>query len=328
VGRSPTTGSAVRRASIRRALLWAGAPAVALSVVGGIGVADPVAPAGADTAANCSSGVIVAADFATWGGNINSVCDPTLPPNSAEALVATGFDPVGVASYGGLAFICQIAGYPQGEDCNTTPPGNAYWSFWYANAGENSWTYSQLGAESLHPAPGSVEAWVFGGASGGGQPSIPAPDTVRADTTDTSSPTTTTTVTVPASVPTTTPTPTSPAGVASSTGGGSAGSGQHSTAGAAPVVPAGSTTGPTGATGTHSPSRSTHPGTTPAPTTTTAPEARGPKSSSSPRIVDAAPVSAHEQGADSPLPFLFGASIVAVLAAGAALVAWRRRRTD
>jgi len=103
-------------------------------------MSEPAAPAGADTVANCSNGVIVAADFATWGGNINSVCDPTLPPNAAEALVATGFDPVGVASYGGLAFICQIAGYPQGEDCNTTPPGNAYWAFWYANAGENSWT--------------------------------------------------------------------------------------------------------------------------------------------------------------------------------------------
>ncbi len=206
-------------------------------------MSEPVAPAGADTVANCSSGVIVAADFATWGGNINSVCDPTLPPNAADALVTTGFDPVGVASYGGLAFICQIAGYPQGEDCNTTPPGNAYWSFWYADAGENSWTYSQLGAESLHPVAGSVEAWVFGGGSGGGQPAIPSPETVRADTTDISSPTTTTTTGAAPSIPATTTAPTSPIGVASSAGSGPTGGGQPSTTDAVSGEPPRSPTG-------------------------------------------------------------------------------------
>ena len=305
--------------------------AVALSVLGGFGVSEPAAAAGADAVANCSNGVIVAADFATWGGNINSVCDPTVPSNAADALVATGFDPVGVASYGGLAFICQIAGYPQGEDCSTTPPGNAYWSFWYANAGENSWTYSQYGAENLHPVAGSVEAWVFGGGSGGGQPAVPTPDTVRADTADISSPATTTTMATPPSTPATTSAPTSLAGVASSTGGSSAGgtgSGQPSVAGAVPGVPPGSPTGTRGTTGPQGTNGSTDPTTTTAPSTTSDPQVRRPRPSSDPKIVDAAPVAAHDQGSASPLPFILGAGVVALLAASGGLIARRRRRTD
>ena len=53
-----------------------------------------------------------------------------------------------------LAFICQIAGFPQDDPCTTTPPANAYWSFWYAQAGQNTWTYSQSGAMNLAPGGG------------------------------------------------------------------------------------------------------------------------------------------------------------------------------
>ena len=49
-----------------------------------------------------------------------------------------------------------------------TPPTSAYWAFWYANPGQRSWTYSQTGAMSERPGPGSVELWVFGGTSSDG----------------------------------------------------------------------------------------------------------------------------------------------------------------
>ena len=67
---------------------------------GGLGPALPAPPAGAVPAVNCSTGVIVAADFSPWGGDINSVCDATLPATAADALVDAGFDPTGVAGYG------------------------------------------------------------------------------------------------------------------------------------------------------------------------------------------------------------------------------------
>ena len=85
----------------------------------------------------------------------------TLPATAADALVAAKFDPTGVSGYG-LGFICQIAGDPPDDSCSTTPPANAYWSFWYADAGHNTWTYSLAGAMNLEPQAGSVEAWVFG----------------------------------------------------------------------------------------------------------------------------------------------------------------------
>ena len=155
-----------RPGRIRDLLLAAVAAGVAgLGWWGVLGPVLPAAPAGADPAVNCSTGVIVAADFSPWGGNINSVCDASLPATAAEALVDAKFDPNGVAGYG-LAFICQIAGDPPDDTCATTPPADAYWAFWYADAGHDTWTYSQSGAMSLEPAAGSVEAWVFGGTPG------------------------------------------------------------------------------------------------------------------------------------------------------------------
>ena len=101
----------------------------ALGWTGGLGPALPTLAAGAAPAVHCSTGVVVVADFAPWGGDINSVCDATLPANASEALVAARFHPTGVAAYGGLNFICQIAGDPPHVTCASTPPANAYWSF-------------------------------------------------------------------------------------------------------------------------------------------------------------------------------------------------------
>jgi hypothetical protein len=303
---------------------------------GGLGPALSAPPAGAVPAVNCSTGVIVAADFSPWGGDINSVCDATVPATAADALVATGFDPTGVAGYG-LDFICQIAGDPPDDTCATTPPADAYWSFWYADAGRDTWTYSQSGAMDLEPTTGSVEAWVFGGDSGASPPSaFPSPNSIRAATVRTS---TTTTSTQPASSPTPASTVTTLAGAAPvpphatasspPTGDGAGTSGHPSNAvavtGPSPVKTEG------GAAPTTEPTR---------PTTKTAPRsARGPHTGTraghdagreppAPKIVDAAPALATQSSSGSPLPFLIGAGAVVALAATGGLIAWRRRRTD
>ncbi len=324
-----------RPGRIRDLLLAAVAAGVAgLGWWGVLGPVLPAAPAGADPAVNCSTGVIVAADFSPWGGNINSVCDASLPATAAEALVDAKFDPNGVAGYG-LAFICQIAGDPPDDTCATTPPADAYWAFWYADAGHDTWTYSQSGAMSLEPAAGSVEAWVFGGDSGAGPPSaFPSPNAVRGATVRTSGRTTST---QPASPPASSSTATTlaaasaappPAAPSPLVGGSAGGSRQPSTAvpvtGPQPVKTEG------GTVPTAPPKRPTSPAPIRAagrPPTGTRHGAGAGRKPSVPRIVDAAPALATRSSEGSPLPFLIGAVAVVALAATGGLIAWRRRRT-
>jgi hypothetical protein len=175
-----------------------------------------IAPsAEAATVANCANGVIVAVDLA---GLVRVVCDTPLPKSAADALVDGKFDPTGVTAYPGLSFICTIDGYPRNADCATTPTG-AYWSFWYAEAGQNQWTYSPRGAEALEPTPGSVEGWFFGTDTGATPPTGPnglsSPNTIRSEfrptsATSTMPPTTTTTISPTTTVPITRLTPVTP----------------------------------------------------------------------------------------------------------------------
>ncbi len=302
----------------------------ALSGGGGMVPALTVASAGADPAGPCSSGVIVAADFAPWGGDINSVCDVSVPANASVALVVAKFHPTGVAEYGGLAFICQIAGDPPHDSCATTPPASAYWSFWYAKPGSDTWSYSQLGPENLHPQSGSAEAWVFGGNSGSSPPrSFPSPDALRTanartGTTTTTRPASTPTSTTPPGAATTTPsTALSPAG-ADGNGGTSAGG--TSAGGVAATTPATTADRPTATSGRTRPDPATATG-----AGTVGPRAAGrtptTPTAGIPKIVDAAPALTDPPPPSSPLPFVIGAAVVLALGATGGLIAWRRRRT-
>jgi hypothetical protein len=133
------------------------------------------AQAGPEPAGDCttSSGVIVAVDFGPWGGPVLRSCGST-PTTAYAALNQGGWHTAGT-QHDGPGFICRIgyAGYaggteyptPSQQACVLTPPATAYWSFWYANPGAGGWTYSQTGAMSTRPVPGSVELWVFGGSA-------------------------------------------------------------------------------------------------------------------------------------------------------------------
>ena len=301
--------------------------AAAVGVSAGFGAVIPSTPAAADPPVDCSSGVIVAVDFSPWSDTLNTVCDPALPTNGVAALQNAGFALTGVSGYG-LQFICQIDDDPPDDACTSTPPANAYWSFWYAEAGQSSWTYSQQGAEGLEPQPGSIEAWVFGGETGGGQPPIPAPDTL-----DPSTPTTPTTEATQATAPTG-PAP-APVGVSAGSGPDSAegsSTGSQPTTGSGSGTSTGSGTGGTRSSATTS--TTSDPGRTGASTTnaggrTPSTNPAGDTSSRSStglKVVDAAPASVTQRSAGSAEPFLIGAGIAAVAVASGGLIAWRRRR--
>jgi len=188
-GRSRWSAVLVRRA----AAAAAGAVAVLAAVTGA-----SAGPAGATARplADCTatSGVIVAVDFAHWGGPIMRSCGTT-PTTGYALLNQGGWDTAGT-EHDGPGFICRIgySGYQHGtqyptpaqQACVQTPPASAYWALWQAGPGQDSWAYSQEGAQSYHPRPGSVSLWVFGGTNlagtvGSAVPAI-SPDSLRTAT--------------------------------------------------------------------------------------------------------------------------------------------------
>ncbi|MFJ6135450.1 hypothetical protein [Kitasatospora sp. NPDC092286] len=181
---------------IRRTGRLLGAVATTLALAfGGLGVAAAPAVAAPLPIEQCTttSGVVLAVDFGKWGGPLLRSCGTT--PTTGYTLLNQGGWKTTGTGHDGPAFICRIgySGYqggkqfptPDQEKCVLTPPATAYWSYWHADPGENTWSYSQLGAMSYRPKPGSVDLWIFGGTNIEGTEGRPAfsPDTVRAHNT-------------------------------------------------------------------------------------------------------------------------------------------------
>jgi hypothetical protein len=139
-----------------------------------------------------TAGVIVAVDFSHWGGPLLRSCGTT--PTTGYSLINQGGWHTAGTEHDGPGFICRIGygGYrggveyptPAQESCVLTPPATAYWTYWQAGPGQDTWTYSQAGAMTYHPKPGSVSLWVFGGTNlsgtaGSAMPPV-TPNTLRA----------------------------------------------------------------------------------------------------------------------------------------------------
>ncbi|MFC8823818.1 hypothetical protein ACFT9I_00455 [Streptomyces sp. NPDC057137] len=284
-------------------------------------------------ACTTSAGAVLAVDFSHWGGPILRSCGTT-PTTGYELLNQGGWHTTGTG-HDGPAFICRI-GYsghqggkqyptPQQDDCVLTPPASAYWSYWHADPGESDWEYSQLGAMSYRPKPGSVDLWIFGGTNIEGTKGRPTvtPDQLRAKNTR-------------------------PAGGGSDNGngngggsgggsGGSGGSGGGSGGGAAPGrgsedrPPArrDSTAKPSPKASAKSPSPSASTG--PSPSTSASGSASPSASTGSvaagddTRVVDAGPAADAEHDSGSLVPVASAAGLV-LLVGGAGVVAARRRR--
>ena len=127
-------------------------------------------PASAVPVSSCttSSGVLVVVDFRHFGGSLTRGCAAS-PSTGFEALHDAGYTTDGTVR-DGEGFVCRIDDHPNAKQdaCYYTPPATAYWSYWHANAGQSSWSYSSLGAQSYHPKAGSIDAWVFGSTDVGG----------------------------------------------------------------------------------------------------------------------------------------------------------------
>ncbi|MEV3891895.1 hypothetical protein [Streptomyces anulatus] len=287
-------------------------------------LAGTTAPAGAapQPMGQCttSSGVVLAVDFSRWGGPVYRSCGTT-PTTGYELLNQGGWRTAGTG-HDGPAFICRI-GYsghqggkqyptPQQDDCVLTPPASAYWSYWHADPGQKTWTYSQLGAMLYKPKPGSVDLWIFGGTNIEGTQGRPTvtPDQLRAKNTrptggDKPVPQDTrTAVPLPPGVDTG-PAPENPPPA-------------DRTPPPTPTPSPSATTGPTA-------SKSVSPTPSAAPSATTASPT---VAAAGPQVVDAAPAAdaAHDTG--SWLPAVITGALGLLIGAAAVFAAKRRRRAE
>ncbi|MFE3405626.1 hypothetical protein [Streptomyces anulatus] len=267
-----------------------------------------------------SSGAVLAVDFSHWGGPIYRSCGTT-PTTGYELLNQGGWRTTGTG-HDGPAFICRI-GYsghqggkqyptPQQDDCVLTPPASAYWSYWHADPGQNTWTYSQLGAMLYKPRPGSVDLWIFGGTNIEGTEGRPTvtPDQLRAKNTK---PTgggkpvprdTRTAAPLPPGVDTG-PAPENPPPADRAT----------------PPAPSASRS----VTASPTPSKSVSPTPTPSATPSTgSPAVAAP----SPEVVDAAPAADAAHDAGSWLPAVITGVLGLLIGSAAVFAAKRRRRTE
>ncbi|MFJ5924683.1 hypothetical protein ACIQF6_18990 [Kitasatospora sp. NPDC092948] len=336
--------------------LGAAAGTVLAVALGGLAPAPARAAALPIEQCTTSQNVVLAVDFSRWGGPLLRSCG-TVPTTGYQLLNQGGWKTTGT-QHDGPAFICRIgySGYqggkqyppPEQEKCVLTPPATAYWSYWHADPGQNTWSYSQLGAMSYKPVPGSVDLWIFGETDIGGTRGGPsfAPDTVRALNS-----------TPGGSGSGTGPGPGSGSG---GTGGGSGGGAGGGTGGSTSGGTGGSTSGGTGGSGggsggapstpkapnapastdsssappadrpTESPAPSDSPPPSPSASDSAdpagAPSAGG---STPPTAVEAAPVAdAPHHSSGSIAPVVTGVALVAALGTATAVVAVRRRRAS
>lgn len=292
----------------------------ALAAVGLTGAA-LLAPAGQASAGpqpigrcTTSSGVVLAVDFSHWGGPVHRSCGTT-PTTGYELLNQGGWRTTGTG-HDGPAFICRIGysghqggrQYPtsQQEDCVLTPPASAYWSYWHADPGENSWEYSRLGAMSYRPRPGSVDLWIFGGTNIEGTKGRPTvtPDQLRAHNTRP-------TGGDPAAKPEPDPVRTTQR---------SAGDGQ------APSPPTPKPSESASAPASASPSPSASATASPSASGSATPSAAVAAPGESVKVVDAAPAADAEHDSGSIVPVAVTAALVVVIGGSAAFAVKRRRR--
>lgn len=123
-----------------------------------------------------AAGATLVVDFGHWGGPLLRACGST--PTTVYSLLNQGGWHTSGTEHDGPGFICRIgyAGYDHGtqyptpahEPCVNTPPASAYWAYWQAGPGQSTWHYSQAGAATYHPPPGSISLWIFGGTTIGG----------------------------------------------------------------------------------------------------------------------------------------------------------------
>ncbi len=133
-----------------------------------------VVPASAQAAA-CSgtTGVTVVVQFPDNHTEIG--CDPGNPSTGFGALTGAGFQ---LTYVNNSAFLCRVDGQPSSDQCQRTPPADAYWGYFHAQRG-GSWSYSNEGGGSYDPSPGTVEGWRFQTTTAPQPPSTKPPASIK-----------------------------------------------------------------------------------------------------------------------------------------------------
>lgn len=340
-------------------LVLVGGPAAALESPAAVSQPNGAVVTGARAASSgwtpgyctSASGATVVADFTDLGSGIVVRCVPGKLQTGVAALQQAGLAPQGTAQYG-LAFICRIAGRPgvdepldvdghpgYTEQCAQTPPESAHWEYWTAPNG-GPWTFSTTGATTHQPIQGGFEGWSFSLNGSHHSPGInptrpspsPSPKPTPSPPAPTPTPSPAPTSHLPAPKPSQSagsraqPVPTSAASQASpsATPPASSGGGAHRPT---TTRSAGSGAGPGSAHnhragGAHKPDRKQrHREPRRSEQTATAVPA-SPSMSVSGEI----PKHSAAQTAGSPTATLAGLGVLALLAAGAGVTAWRRTR--
>jgi hypothetical protein len=251
--------------------------------------------------------VAVVVNFAHFGGSAERGCaNYSASLTGTSLLHSAGFTTTGTADYPDT-FICKINGEPD-TSCANTPPASASWSYWHAAPGATSWTHSNVGAASAHPAAGSADAWNFGDTNTAPpfSPQSVLPALAVA------APTTTHPATAPTRPATSAPVHT------------------------APITPDATSRSPTAPPLTSSPPTPTRGSPTDTtgsakarPTTTRIPSSSA-SATGSVTIENVRPSAATgpKKDGSSPWPAIGGGLAVVVIAAGGGTVAWRRRRSE
>ncbi|WP_146147971.1 hypothetical protein [Glycomyces artemisiae] len=151
---------------------WLRVRAVALAAL--FAAAAPVAPAAPAAAQDACAGVTVVVDFGELD-DLRTGCAAD-PADGLDALAQAGFAVTEVAAIRGM--VCSIDALPA-TDCGASPPADAYWSYWHANAGDEEWTYSMVGGADATPDAGDVEGWAFG--DGSAPPALAPGDAVASE---------------------------------------------------------------------------------------------------------------------------------------------------
>lgn len=116
-------------------------------------------------AAPSCDGVWIVVDAGDLGGSASQHCATfspgAYPVTGGQVLEAAGHS---LTFVGSTAFVCRIDGAPASDTCARTPPADAYWSYWLADAG-GSWAQSGQGALGSRRRSGQADGWVFGDGS-------------------------------------------------------------------------------------------------------------------------------------------------------------------
>jgi hypothetical protein len=145
-------------------------------------IATPTARADENRECDNNQDVTVVVDFGDLGGGVNVRCAPQGSDGIDSGFDALEHAQVSYEQSGG--FVCRIAGRPESGECTDRPSSGPYWAYYYAKRG-GEWKYSNYGAGTRKPPPGSIEGWAYTDSEGHATPPeypVPAP---IADTTTT-----------------------------------------------------------------------------------------------------------------------------------------------